>query len=315
MKNIFGFLLLTFALGTGNNYAQSSAKAYIVCDLKTGHILDQSNPNQKSQVASLTKIATAMVAIDWAKAQKEDLNTTIIVPQSALAIGGVNPIGLAPGDSLSLRDLIYASLLQSDNIAAYTLASHIGGRLKELDKTSDPKLHSIKNADYFVRQMNALAVKLQMKKTIFLNPCGLDNVERPYSTAADMARLTRYAMEDAGFRFYVSQKERKISIAREGQSIEYLLKNTNELLGSNNIDGVKTGQTAKAGSCLILSAARSVEIKKEGEVIHATPRRLIVVVLNAPDRFRAGESLLIKGWNAYDSWAAQGRPLDKKTTL
>ncbi len=76
----------------------------------------------------------------------------------------------------------------------------------------------------------------------------------PYSTAADMARLTRYAMYKAGFRFYVSQKERQISLNRGGKTQSYMLRNTNELLGTNGVDGVKTGRTARAGDCLILSA-------------------------------------------------------------
>lgn len=308
-----GLLISGFA---SPGYGQSSvgAKAYIVADQSSGHILFSGNAGQKVPVASLTKIATAMVALDWAEVHKQDLAALAVVPQSALVVGGVNPIGLAPGDTISLRDLIYASLLQSDNVAAQTLANHVGSQLKQLSGGRED-VRQISNVDYFVRQMNALSKKLGMTKTLFLNPSGLDAAEKPYSTATDMARLARYAMSDAGFRFYVSQKERKVVVGRAGQGLEYLLRNTNEILGVDEIDGVKTGQTAKAGPCLIISAARSVEIQQTGEVVKATPRRLIVVVLNSPDRFNVSRRLLMQGWSQYDAWAAQGRPTSKKDTL
>ena len=88
--------------------------------------------------------------------------------------------------------------------------------------------------------------------------------EKPFSTAADIARLTRYAMNNAGFRFYVSQKEREIEFGRGSGRLRYLLRNTNELLGRDEIDGVKTGRTARAGDCLVLSATRPSEVVQEG---------------------------------------------------
>src|SRR5439155_13083466 len=110
-------------------------------------------------------------------------------------------------------------------------------------------------------QMNALAKQLKMERTRFVNPHGIDENVRPipYSTAEDMARLTRYVMNKASFRFYVSQKERQISFNHGGRAAHYMLRNTNELLGRDGIDGVKTGSTAKAGDCLILSSNRQSE--------------------------------------------------------
>ena len=72
-----------------------------------------------------------------------------------------------------------------------------------------------------------------MERTRFVNPHGIDCKVKPlpYSTAEDMARLTRYAMSKPSFRFYVSQKERQISFNRAGQQLNYVLRNTNELLG------------------------------------------------------------------------------------
>ena len=134
----------------------------------------------------------------------------------------------------------------------------------------------------------SLAKTLRMERTRFVNPHGIDNAERsmPYSTAADMARLTRYAVNKAAFRFYVSQKERQISFSRGAQKKAYMLRNTNELLGTNGVDGVKTGRTARAGDCLILSAHRESQIIKEGERTAVIPRHLIVVMLGSTQSFR-----------------------------
>src|SRR5678815_84725 len=123
-------------------------------------------------------------------------------------------------------------------------------------------------------------------------------------------------MTKAGFRFYVSQKERQISWNREGKSQSYLLRNTNELLGTNGVDGVKTGRTARAGDCLILSASRESLVEKmEGRTV-VTPRHLIVVMLGSSNRFGEGASLLARGWQLHDQWLASGRRLvDPTKTL
>jgi D-alanyl-D-alanine carboxypeptidase (penicillin-binding protein 5/6) len=163
--------------------------------------------------------------------------------------------------------------------------------------------------------MNALADKLGMTRTRFLNPHGGDAEKNPpYSTAEDLIKLTRYAEARAAFRFYVSQKEKKIAIAHEtGEPSAYLLRNTNELVGTDSIDGVKTGTTNRSGACVIISAARPPESKQEGEKVFITPRRIDVVVLNAPDRFAVARSLLAKGWQLQDRWAAEGRPAKWKS--
>ena len=103
------------------------------------------------------------------------------------------------------------ALVQSDNIAAYTLAYHVGSQLDAVEAGA-----KLTQADKFVAQMNALAKQLKMERTRFVNPHGIDYKVKPlpFSTAEDMARLTRYAMNKASFRFYVSQKERQISFNR-----------------------------------------------------------------------------------------------------
>ena len=282
-----------------------SAAAWVIADTTTGFVLESSDARRERQIGSITKIATAMVVLDWAKAQGEDLGQPATVPETIAALNSPNSIGLRPGDTLTLRDALYAALLQSDNEAAETLAVHVGRKLGHggTDKAA---------SDFFVAQMNALARKLGMRGTRFLNPHGLDDLEKklPYSTAGDVALLTNYAVGQTGFAFYTSQKERKISWkTAEGGSQSYLLKNTNELLGTDGVDGVKTGTTHRAGGCVVLSAAKPPESKQVGDEHIIVPRRLTVVVLGAPSRFAVARSLLARGWSLLDQWARAGRPM------
>jgi len=293
------FAALAFTLTAA--HAEEVA-AYAITDSTTGFVLESFNGQKKLPVASLTKIATAMVVLDWSASTGSGLDQLATVPASASRlVGGQGGTGMQPGDRASLRDLLYAGLMQSDNVAAETLADFVGRALGGQDAP----------VNTFVVQMNALAHAKGMLKTKFLNPHGLDTLERsvPTSTAEDMAKLTAYAMHDSAFRFYVSQKERKITIiGAGGEQSAYLLRNTNELLHVNGIDGVKTGTTAKAGQCVIISAAKEPESRQEGDKHFITPRRLNVVVLGATNRFAVAQSLLARGWQDYDSWAAAGRP-------
>ncbi|RFC46037.1 MAG: D-alanyl-D-alanine carboxypeptidase (penicillin-binding protein 5/6) [Verrucomicrobia bacterium] len=304
------FILTLTALGTSFVASPAalaeglSAEAYIVIDHHTGHVLREFNANKKLQVASLTKIATAAVVLDWANASSESLDQFATVPSLRPEIMNTQGVRWSAGDRASLKDLLYASVLQSDNVAAQTLASHVG---RAISGGNDPDLHIIS----FVAQMNALARKLNMPNTRFLNPHGLDTLERklPYSTAEDMAKLSAYTMSTPAFLFLVSQRERRISVQREdGSKSEFKLVNTNQLLGKNAIDGLKTGTTKRAGECLAISAARSPEVRKEGESFFVTPRRLEVVVLGSNNRFAEAQELLNAGWGEHEAWIASGRP-------
>jgi D-alanyl-D-alanine carboxypeptidase len=292
---------------------QAAARAYVIVDAQTGAVLDQVDPKDKRQIGSLTKVATAMVVIDWSEQRGGDLNQLATIPPEAFVGTGENLVGFQPGDRITLRDLLYAALVQSDNVAAYTLAAHVGTALQSIV----PAAGNGSPVATFVGQMNVLAKSLRMERTRFLNPHGIDNIERsvPYSTASDLARLTRYAVNKAAFRFYVSQKERQISFSRGVQKKGYVLRNTNELLGTNGVDGVKTGRTARAGDCLILSAHHESQILKEGARTVVNPRHLIVVMLGSANRFAEGAQLLERGWQLHDQWTAGGRMVDPKKTL
>jgi D-alanyl-D-alanine carboxypeptidase (penicillin-binding protein 5/6) len=310
MRNVVRNLFVALAVLRFASGAQAQmASAYVVTDQTTGYILEAYKGEEKRQVASLTKIATGKVVLDWASKTGRDLAEQVVVPPEVMEeAGGVNPMGLQPNDLISYRDLIYAALMQSDNTAATTLAYYVGAALRP---AGGERLRELGAVEVFVSQMNALARQLGMERTLFVNPHGLEPRKglQPYSTAADMAKLTAYAMKDPAFRFYVSQKERKVSFNRGGQVFQYLLRNTKELVGTEGIDGVKTGRTTKAGECIIISSQHDPEVTQQGGTTLVTPRRLNVVVLGATDRNAAATQLLSRGWVLYDQWAAAGRPM------
>lgn len=279
------------------------ATAWVISDAATGVVLDSSNATKRLQVGSITKIATAMVVLDWASARGEDLGQIATVPGTISLLNSPNSIGLQMGDRISLREALYAALMQSDNQAAETIAVHVG---QKLGGGGTERAAS----DYFVSQMNALARKLGMRSTQFLNAHGLDDLESklPYSTAGDIALLANYAVGHSGFSFYTSQKTRKVSwTTSTGEPSGAQLQNTNELLGGI-IDGMKTGTTRKAGACVVITAAQRPENRQVGDQQIITPRRLTVVVLDAPRRFETARSLLDYGWKQLNEWAAAGRP-------
>ena len=311
------FLIVFSACLAGSALLRSAAaaEAYLIADAQTGYILEEQEARKKLQVGSLTKIATASVVLDWAERRSGDLNQAVTIPQEAFVGTLENNIGFQPGDTITLRDLLYAALVQSDNIAAYTLAYHVGTKVESLAPSQAASKYT--PADAFVAQMNALAKQLKMDRTRFVNPHGVDYKVKPlpYSTAEDMARLTRYAMNKASFLFYVSQKERQISFDRGGRRLNYMLRNTNELLGKMGIDGVKTGRTSRSGDCLILYANRQAEVVRQGQVETVYPRHLMIVLLGSTNRFGEGAALLQRGWQLYDQWAAGGRMADSKKML
>lgn len=277
----------------------SAQEAYMVVEAHSGKVFLAQNSSVKRPVASLTKICTGVVATDWAIATGQDLKKVVAtVPESVTRVGGANPLNLQPGQQISLSDALYAALLGSDNLAAMTVADHIGRDMNNRrGKQEDPVWA-------FVKEMNELARVLGMKNTRFLNPHGLELPKQEgFSTAADMAKLSIYAMRRPAFAFFVRQKSRSITVA--GKS--YNITNTNQLIGEAGILGIKTGQTTPAGPCLATSMEKDplVRTKPDGTK-GATPRRMIVVILNSPDRFGRTRGLLSQGWTAYDQWLASG---------
>jgi D-alanyl-D-alanine carboxypeptidase len=277
-------------------FAQES---HIVVEAYSGKVLSASGATTKRSVASLTKIATAIVAIDWSTATQSDLGTTIVrVPESANLLAGSTSLGLNVGDTMSMRDALYASLLRSDNYAALAIAHHVGTDiLTRRGKGGDA-------VQAFVDEMNTLAKFVLAKNTRFSNPHGLDLEPKPgYSTAADVARFSIHAMRRNPITFITRQQSREIKV----NGIAKTITNTNELAGETGILGIKTGTTQKAGPCLSICMDRDplVRIRPDGTK-GVTPRRLIVVVLNNPDRFNRSRKLIKDGWAFYDAWLTAG---------
>ncbi len=284
-------------------------ESVIVVEAYSGKILIAGNAAARRPIASLTKIATAIVTVDWATATGTDLGTTMITaPDTITLVGGPNPMNLQPGDQLTLRDALYSALLGSDNLAALVIADHVGREINtRRGKTGDP-------VATFVGEMNQLAKALGMSQTHFANPHGLDRPDaKAYSTAADVARLSVYAMKKNAINFIVRQKERQVSVSSAAGKRGYRVKNTNELVGEPGILGLKTGTTNAAGPCVSICMDREplVRLKPDGTK-GATPRRLIVVVLNNPDRFNRARGLIGQGWEVYDPWLASGAPVENR---
>src|SRR5207244_11242553 len=163
------FLLSFAAVLIGGSIVRSAAaaQAYVIADAQTGYIWEEQEPRKKLQVGSLTKIAMASVVLDWSERKSGDLNQVVTIPQQAFVGITENNIGFQPGDTITLRDLLYAALVQSDNIAAYTLAHHVGSQLGLLLPSDiSSKLTPV---DAFVAQMNALAKHLKIVRTRCVN--------------------------------------------------------------------------------------------------------------------------------------------------
>src|SRR5207253_11055872 len=173
----FLIIFLTIVASASALRSVAAAQAYLIADAQTGYILEEQEPRKKLQVGSLTKIATACVVLDWAERKSGDLNGAVTIPPEAFQGTTENNIGFQPGDSITLRDLLYAALVQSDNIAAYTLAYHVGSQVESLlPGETGSKLTPV---DAFVAQMNALAKQLKMERTRFVNPHGVGYKVRP----------------------------------------------------------------------------------------------------------------------------------------
>jgi D-alanyl-D-alanine carboxypeptidase (penicillin-binding protein 5/6) len=289
--------------------AARGQESVMVMEAYSGKVLVASNASVKRPVASLTKIATGAVTVDWSVATGADLGKLrVTVPQTITLVGGPNPMNLQPGDSLSMRDALYSALLGSDNLAALTIADHVGREiLTRRGKEGDPVAE-------FVAEMNRLTKALGMTQTRFANPHGL---ERPgtkaFSTAADVARLSIYAMRRNAFNFIVRQPDRQVSVYGTSGTRTYRVRNSNELIGEPGILGVKTGTSAAAGSCLSVCMDREPLIRQKPDGTKGvTPRRLIVVVLNSPDRFNRARGLIRQGWGIYDPWLAAGAPFQDR---
>lgn len=205
-----------------------TAKAVYISDMNSGVVLFAKNPNEKLLPASLTKIATAIVAMDY-----YDNDSVIKINNASQAIGST--ADLKSGDSLTASDVLYALMISSGNDAAYALAENYPGGYSA-----------------YVDQMNQVVTKLGLVNTHFSNVSGVET-KNHFTTAYDIARLAVYALDRSLFKNIVSTKKTTI---KGDLGYYYPLESTNELLGQDGIYGVKTGWTPLAGECLVTYAKK-----------------------------------------------------------
>ncbi len=249
------------------------AEAAILLDAKTGDILFQKNARDRKAPASTTKIVTAIIAIENGQLTDE----VKVSPRAAYTPG--SSMHLYAGQIITLRELITGLMLRSGNDAAVAIAEHIAG-----------------STDNFAVLMNEKARLIGATGSHFRNPNGLSAAGH-YTTATDLALITRYALANPVFADIVGTKETSIEWQdRNGRESDRNLRNTNRLLWMlEEADGVKTGTTGEAGPCLVSSATRGNQ-------------KLIAVVLHDHSRWYDSMKLLKYGFDNFDlfEYANQG---------
>ena len=226
------------------------APSVAVLDEATGQLLYGKDERRRRPMASTTKIMTALVALE-----RGQLSQVVTVDLDAADMPGSSTMGLSAGEQLTLLDLLYGLLLPSGNDAALAIGRAVAG--------SDAA---------FVDLMNQRAAELGLADTHYANPHGLDAPDH-YTTALDLARLTRIALRNPTFAQIVATREKTV----QGKAT-YRLRNTNRLLSRPDVEGVKTGTTEAAGQCLV------AVVRRDG-------RRVITVALGSPDH--AADSLAL----------------------
>lgn len=238
--------------------------SYIVKDLGYSRVFMQKDTSRLIRPASLTKILTAVIALESGK-----LDQVVVISPEAT---GVEPTkaGFRPGDRILLLDLVKASMVNSSNDAAFAIAIHLSGSVEK-----------------FVRAMNYRARAIGMKNSTFTNPAGFDTGRYTgnYSTAEDLLALTEYAIHNPLFNEIAMLESIVVRDQRSGRY--YLLRTHNKLLARYPYAvGIKTGFTRSAGKCLIARA------RKEN-------RDMLLVMLNARgDRWTMAEEMFEKAFAA-----------------
>ena len=236
-----------------------SADAAVLMDVDTGDVLFDKQAYKRRPPASTTKIMTSILGLELGRPDE-----IVSVSPKAAAVGE-STLHLDPGEKLTLYELITGALVKSGNDACVAIAEQIAG-----------------SEEAFVRLMNEKALTLGAQNTHFENTNGLPNKDH-YSCAYDLGLMARYGLQQIpAFASITRQKETEIHFLQPDVLMN--VRNTNQLLWSYPFaDGVKTGTTNAAGKCLVASAT------KDG-------RRLVAVVLNAPNRFQDAQRLLDWGF-------------------
>jgi D-alanyl-D-alanine carboxypeptidase (penicillin-binding protein 5/6) len=242
-----------------------SASAAVLMDASTGTVLAGKAMHQRRPVASTTKILTALVTLESAS-----LSDQVTIGEDAIKVESPG-FDFRPGERMVLNDLLAALLLKSSNSAAIAIADHVAGSVPA-----------------FARKMNDRARSLGLPDTHFVNPHGLSAPDH-YSSAYDLAVITREALNYGRFRQLVAEKMTEIT--RPDLNTKETIKNHNKLLWrADYIDGVKTGWVKDSGHCLVASGT------KDGW-------QLIAVVLDSGGTYGDALALLDYGFGTYHQLA------------
>lgn len=260
MKKVLFLLLLFMPLKT----LAISASSAIAVDLDNGRMLYGYNTDEKLLIASTTKIMTAIIAIE-----KGNLDEVIEINDIIYKAYG-SAIYIEVGEKLTLRDLLYGLMLRSGNDAALAIANYISGSVEE-----------------FAYLMNEYASNLKMTNSIFYNPHGLEeaNGNANKSTTSDMAKLTRYAMQNSHFREIFGTKKYTVKTNYK----TYMWHNKNKLLSEDYITGGKTGFTELARRTLVTTGSKD-------------NINIVVVTLNDPNDWADHKELYNNIFKKYQNY-------------
>ena len=256
-------LLMLFVVIPFKVYGISASSA-IAMDLDNGRVLYGYNLEESRLIASTTKIMTAIIAIENSDLAKEIEVSDVIYEAFGSAIY------IEVGEKLTLKDLLYGLMLRSGNDAALVIAECVSGSEEE-----------------FVYLMNEYATNLNMKNTIFYNPHGLEesNGNANKSSVHDMAKLTKYAMENEVFKEIF--KTKKYTVKTNYKT--YVWHNKNKLLNLEYITGGKTGYTELARRTLVTTGSKN-------------NMNIVVVTLNDPNDWADHQSIYENIYNKYNSY-------------
>ena len=254
---------------------------YAVLDGDTGRVLIGSNSNERLPIASLTKIWTALVAIENSDLQEE----VVISPKAAMAEG--SSIYLQAGETVTVETLLYGLMLRSGNDAATALAEHVGG-----------------SVEGFVKLMNERAVIAGLTNTVFMNPSGLHHEEH-LSSARDTAEMLRVALQNKTFEKIASTVlyrantvngmlwENKHRLLREGSGIAAEIDDETEQPVSSLKSATGVAYAGKTGFTKVAGRTLATAFQKDGQTC-------IVVTLNVSDDWNVHRSFSNQVWTDYD---------------
>ena len=258
------FVVLLTLIPTFSFATDVSARSAVLLDARSDRVIYEKNKDEPMPMASTTKIMTAIVVLESCP-----LDKIVKIDERSVGIEG-SSIYLKSGETLTVKELLYALLLESANDASVALAIATCG-----------------SEAAFVEKMNEKAQTLGLTSTHFTNPHGLYDEEH-YTTAYELAVIADYALKNQDFAQIVGTKKMTIPL-NNGEGTRILINHNRLLRSFEGVNGVKTGFTKKSGRCLVSSAE-----------IDGT--RLICVTLNAPNDWRDHTSLLSYGFDRLESF-------------